>query len=323
MRYYAAPMEGVTSYLYRKAHSRYFKKADKYFMPFLSPSHDHIFTKKDLREIAPEHNEGLNAVPQLLTRRAEDFLWAAGELKKMGYREVNLNLGCPSGTVTAKGKGAGFLGEPAELDRFLEEIFAAAEVRISVKTRLGLRESEEFSHLLEIYNRYPIAELTIHPRVRADFYRNRIRTEAFEAALPKSRNPVCYNGDLVTAAECRAAEARFQTAAGLMLGRGLIADPALIDKAGGGPGADKDRLRAFHDELYQGYCAAFGSSRNAMLRMKEIWFYLMGIFEDDGRYAKRLRKAGDVREYECQVAAVFRDLALRADAAAVWRKSDT
>ena len=110
MRYYAAPMEGVTSYLYRKAHSRYFKKADKYFMPFLSPSHDHIFTKKDLREIAPEHNEGLNAVPQLLTRRAEDFLWAAGELKKMGYREVNLNLGCPSGTVTAKGKGAGFLG---------------------------------------------------------------------------------------------------------------------------------------------------------------------------------------------------------------------
>ena len=163
MRYYAAPMEGVTSYLYRKAHSRYFKKADKYFMPFLSPSHDHIFTKKDLREIAPEHNEGLNAVPQLLTRRAEDFLWAAGELKKMGYREVNLNLGCPSGTVTAKGKGAGFLGEPAELDRFLEEIFAAAEVRISVKTRLGLRESEEFSHLLEIYNRYPIAELTIHP----------------------------------------------------------------------------------------------------------------------------------------------------------------
>lgn len=177
--------------------------------------------------------------------------------------------------------------------------------------------------MLEIYNRYPIAELTIHPRVRADFYRNRIRTEAFEAALPKSRNPVCYNGDLVTAAECRAAEARFQTAAGLMLGRGLIADPALIDKAGGGPGADKDRLRAFHDELYQGYCAAFGSSRNAMLRMKEIWFYLMGLFEDDGRYAKRLRKAGDVREYECQVAAVFRDLALRADAAAVWRKSDT
>ena len=225
--------------------------------------------------------------------------------------------------MTAKGKGAGFLGEPAELDRFLEEIFAAAEVRISVKTRLGLREPEEFSHLLEIYNRYPIAELTIHPRVRADFYRNRIRTEAFEAALPKSRNPVCYNGDLVTAAECRAAEARFQTAAGLMLGRGLIADPALIDKVGGGPGADKDRLRAFHDELYQGYCAAFGSSRNAMLRMKEIWFYLMGLFEDDGRYAKRLRKAGDVREYECQVAAVFRDLALRADAAAVWRKSDT
>ena len=305
MRYYAAPMEGVTSYLYRKAHSRYFKKADKYFMPFLSPSHDHIFTKKDLREIAPEHNEGLNAVPQLLTRRAEDFLWAAGELKKMGYREVNLNLGCPSGTVTAKGKGAGFLGEPAELDRFLEEIFAAAEVRISVKTRLGLRESEEFSHLLEIYNRYPIAELTIHPRVRADFYRNRIRTEAFEAALPKSRNPVCYNGDLVTAAECRAAEARFQTAAGLMLGRGLIADPALIDKAGGGPGADKDRLRAFHDELYQGYCAAFGSSRNAMLRMKEVWFYLIHLFDGADALKKSLRKAREGWEYETVVNQIF------------------
>ena len=258
-------------------------------------------------------------VPQLLTRVPEDFLWAAGELKAMGYREVNLNLGCPSGTVVAKGKGSGLLASAEELDRFLDAIFSGTDLTLSIKTRLGLRQEEEFGPLLEVYNRYPIACLTIHPRVQKDFYRGAVRMEAFRAALAMSRNPVCYNGDLVTAEECRTLEAAFPGLDGVMLGRGLVGDPALGRKLRGGEAADKETLRAFHDTLYAGYCEAFGSAHSAMSRMKEMWFYLMGLFADSGRQAKALRKADTPQKYERQVAEIFRDLPLRQDNPGLWR----
>lgn len=314
MRVYCAPMEGMTGYLYRQVHHRWYHGVDRYYTPFLSPGQDHIFTKRELREIDPAHNEWIDVVPQLLTKRAEDFLWAAGELAAMGYREVNLNLGCPSGTVTAKGKGAGFLAKPEELERFLDQIFAAAPLRISIKTRLGMTQEEEFERLLEIYNRYPICELTIHARVRNDFYKEPARMEYFAAHWRNSKNPVCYNGDLFTAADCRTFQARFPEVEAVMLGRGLAADPALGQKAAGGPGTDKKTLKAFHDELYEGYCALFQSRNPAMMRMKELWSYLLRLFENSDRFGKELRKATDPARFSSVTGRLFRELELREDA---------
>ena len=126
MNYYFAPLEGVTGSEFRRAHHRWFPGVDAYYMPFLSPTQDHVFTPRELRNVLPEHNQGFRAVPQLLTKNPEDFLWCAGELAAMGYGEVNLNLVCPSGTVTAKGKGAGMLARPEELDCFLDTVFSQA-----------------------------------------------------------------------------------------------------------------------------------------------------------------------------------------------------
>lgn len=314
MRVYFAPMEGVTGAMYRRVHHRHFPGVDRYFMPFLSPGQEHTFTRRDLRELSPAENEGIPVVPQLMTRRAEDFNWAARELSKLGYREVNLNLGCPSGTVVAKGKGAGFLADPELLDRFLEEIFTSAVVRISVKTRLGVKDPEEFGPLLDIFNRYPISELIIHPRARTDFYKNKVNLAAFSAALGKSRNPVCYNGDLVTGADLAAFQTEFPTVERVMIGRGLVAAPALLcsERAG------KAALRAFHDELYAAYCGAFGSERNAMLRMKEVWFYMICGFGNHERLAKELRKATDPGVYRAVVGSIFSDLPLLPDTVAGW-----
>lgn len=138
MRYYFAPMEGITTALYRNLHHRFFPGMDQYYTPFLSPARDHVFSKRDLQEILPEHQEGVPVVPQLLTKYPEDFIWAAGELAAMGYQEVNLNLGCPSGTVVAKGRGAGMLEDLEFLERFLDQIFSACpSLHISIKTRLA------------------------------------------------------------------------------------------------------------------------------------------------------------------------------------------
>ena len=313
MRCYSAPMEGLTGYVFRNAHRRWFGGVEAYFTPFLSLKQEHRFQRRDLRDILPENNEGTPVVPQVLTKSAQDFLWAAGELEAMGYRRVDLNLGCPSGTVVAKGKGAGLLADPTGLERFLEEIFEKARVEISVKTRLGLEDPGEFPALLEVFQRYPIAELTIHPRVRTDFYKGPVRLAAFEEALKACRLPLCYNGDLFTLADCRSFAVRFPQVERVMLGRGLVGDPALARKASGGPGADKEALLAFHDALYEGYAASFGSLPNAMVRMKEHWSYFIRLFREGDKLGKAIRKAATPQAYETAVAAVFSSLELRAD----------
>ena len=223
----------------------------------------------------------------------------------MGYSEVNLNFGCPSGTVTAKGKGAGMLRDPDGLDRFLYTVFDEAGGPISVKTRIGVERPEEFGPILEVYNRYPLAELIIHPRVMRQLYRGEADRDAFAAALPACRAPVCYNGDITSPAGFAALGSRWPGLSGLMAGRGLIADPALLRRARGGAPASKEELRGYFAELYAGYAAAFGSPQAAISRMKAYWHEAIGLFEGADRLAKQLKKLRDPWEYEVTVGQIF------------------
>ena len=152
MRYYFAPMEGLTDSIYRRLHHKYFPGVDRYYMPFLSPTIHRTLTHREDRELPMADSVAFTAVPQVLTKVAEDFLWAAQVCRDRGYEEVNLNVGCPSGTVVSKGKGSGMLRDPDHLDRFLDEIFQASVLPISVKTRLGIENPDEFPAILEIYN---------------------------------------------------------------------------------------------------------------------------------------------------------------------------
>ena len=310
-RYDLAPLDGITRAVFRRVWHRHFGGADRYFIPFFSPTDQHILTNRDRREVGPENNAGLPAVPQVMTRCADDFLWAAELVADMGYPEVNLNLGCPSGTVTAKGKGSGFLAKPEELDRFFDRVFSRVKLPVSVKTRLGIADPAEFGPLLEIYNRYPIACLTIHPRVQKEKYRGAVHLDVFGEALAASKNPVCYNGDLRTVEEVRVFESRFPAVEAVMIGRGAVADPALLRKLRGGPAATKEELQAFMQDLYREYQAFYGQVGTAAQRMREVWFYLIHLFEDAERLNKKLRRFKNPGAYEAIEEAIFRDLALR------------
>ena len=307
MELVCAPMEGITGYRFRNAHRRWFGGIDRYYAPFFSPDQTHRFPPRDWRELCPEHNAGAGTIPQLLTKSAADFLWAAGVLEGMGYREINLNLGCPSGTVVAKGKGAGLLARPEELKRFLDAIYTGSSLQISIKTRLGIDHPQEFAALVDLYGQYPLSALIVHTRVRTDFYRLPARPEVLSGVFDRIRAPVYYNGDLFTVENCRRSARAHPNLRGLMLGRGLICDPALGRKSRGGPPAQREELRGFHNELYQGYRQDFGSDRNAILRMQELWSYLLCLFTPDERSRKRLRKAKDAVEYEVAVAAIFEE----------------
>ena len=288
MRYYLAPMEGLPASIYRRLHHKHFGGVDAYFMPFLSPTQHRVLTHREERELPLADSLELYAVPQVLTKNAQDFLWAAQVCAHRGYDQVNLNIGCPSGTVVSKGKGSGMLRNPEELDAFLEEIFSASPIPISVKTRLGLKDPEEFPRLLEILNRYPIRELTVHPRVREDFYKGSVRKEWFAYALEHSKNPLCCNGDILTRQEADAVSG----VEAVMIGRALIADPGLLSG-----GSTRQQLKAFLEELLEEYTEAFGSYRNAMFRMKENWGFLRCRFEGSDKLWKQLRKTTDPSEY--------------------------
>lgn len=266
----------------------------------------------------PEHNQNVTLIPQLLTKVPEDFLWAARELFDMGYREINLNLGCPSGTVTAKGKGSGMLADLKQLEQFLDKVFADAPCSVSIKTRLGLEDPEEFVSILEVYNKYPVSELIIHPRVRKDFYRHPIRSEWFDLALTMSQNPVSFNGGIVTTADYEICVRKYPNVKSVMIGQGFVSDPFLCRRIRNGAGSDRKTLQLFHDELLERYSEQFGSRNNAAKRMKELWFYLIRLFGDSEKLGKKLMKSKNAEEYQSVVASVFQSLELLEASSGGW-----
>ena len=306
MNYYFAPMEGLTDSVYRRAHHTYFSGVTRYYMPFLSPTVHRALTPREARELPPADSVAFTAVPQILTKVADDFLWAAGQCVDLGYEEVNLNLGCPSGTVTAKGKGSGMLRDLNALDRFLDEIFAATPLPISVKTRLGFENTDEFPAILEILNRYPIVELTLHPRVRKAFYKGDVDMDSFRYCLAHSNAPVCYNGNLCTTDQIASFRQEFPQVQSIMIGRGLIGDPGLLDPTGTTPEA----LEAFMDTLAREYEMVFGSARNAMFRLKENWRHLLCRFEGSETLGKQLMKTTDISQYRFLVSQIINTLLL-------------
>ena len=310
MRYYFAPLEGLTDATFRRIHHKYFPEGiDRYYTPFFSPTIHRALTPREARELPPADSLGAVVIPQILTKVPEDFLWMTEQCRDLGYKEVNLNLGCPSGTVTAKGKGSGMLREPDGLERFLDEIFASACLPISVKTRIGFYDSTEFPRLLEIYNRYPIKELTVHPRIRTAFYKGDVDMDMFRLAMAESKNPVCYNGDITELSKIQTLQDEFPQLDAVMIGRGLIGDPGMLV-----PGETKrEVLAAYLQELLDTYLVLFGGSRNAMFRMKEHWGMLIHKFENNEKLAKALRKTTDIDQFRSITAQILQTLPMKGE----------
>lgn len=296
-----APMEGVTGAVFRRVHHRHFGGVSRYYIPFITPSVHRVFTTRDLRDIAPAGNAGIPVIPQLLTRDPELFLWAARELAQLGYDEVNLNTGCPSGTVTAKGRGAGMLRDPDALRAFLDAVLPASPLPVSIKTRIGFASPEEWPALLSLLKQYPLKELVIHPRTRNEFYRGEVHMDCFDAAV-RCGIPLVFNGNLFTRGDCEAVEAR-HPGTPLMIGRGLLANPALSRELRGGCRATADELRAYHDALYDAYLREY-PAKQAHSRMREHMKYLACSFENPDKALKAIRKSSP-HTYPAAVAQLF------------------
>lgn len=333
MKFYLAPMEGITGHIYRNALEKYFPGTDKYFTPFIAPDQNKILRTKERRDVLPENNHVPELVPQILTNSAEDFIRTAKVLQELGYEEVNLNLGCPSGTVVSRKRGSGLLAFPDEVERLLDGIFSEIQLKVSVKTRIGKDDAEDAFWLMEIYRKFPLSELIIHPRIQKDFYRGEPNQDLFgelirvskdqEGGMPSSGHPentfpVCYNGNLLTEKDYLFFAEKFPEVDAVMLGRGVIANPGLIRQIRSGLKTDKKTLRAFHDEVLEEYRSLFGEDKNALFRMKEMWIYMIHLFTNHEKYAKKIRKAQSLAEYRCAADALFLEQDLLPDGPEKW-----
>lgn len=283
----SAPLESLTDAVFLRVHHQLFGGVEKYYIPFVSPTSHHCFSPRERRDIAPENNEGVPVVPQIMTRYPEHFLWAAQEMQARGYDEVNLNIGCPSGTVTAKGKGAGMLREPEALRAFLDEIFAHSPLPISIKTRIGFAAPEEWDTLLDILQQYPMKELIIHPRLRVQFYKGDVYPEAFRLAA-QAGLPLVYNGDLFDLPACQALQADYPLMP-MMLGRGLLANPALPRQLRGGAALTVEEIARYHDALEQEYSRIFPKDQ-VHCKMRGIMKHVACCFERPEKMMKLIAK---------------------------------
>lgn len=301
-----APMEGITTAIFRRVYAKWFDGIDRAYTPFLVANGTHKFKNREKQEYSPftEH-----LIPQILTDRAEHFLWAAGELQKAGYREVNLNAGCPSATVTTKGKGAGMLEDPEKLRAFFDEIFNSKNPdklpQISVKMRVGVSSYDEAEKLADIYEGLPISKLIVHPRIRDDLYNNVPNLDAFRVFYEKiPHEKLVYNGDLKTTGDVEKITKLFPGLQSVMIGRGLLADPFLPSKLHGEynkNGGGSKILAGFLDELYDEYKKIMSDERSVLFKMKDIWNFMSASFPENSKQIKAIKKSKNGMEYKMSV----------------------
>ena len=307
MDLYFAPFEGISGYVYRNAYNKYFGSIDKYFIPFIMPNQFGHLNYKEINDILPEHNKDMKAVPQLLTNNATDFLNTVNELENYGYDEVNLNLGCPSKTVVTKFKGAGLLADTDRLDAFLQEIYSKSNVKISIKTRIGMDDPSEAEELVKIYNKYPILELIVHPRLQSDYYKNVPNLDVFEYIYRNTDHKLCYNGDIVTPRDYEMIKNRFKNLDSIMLGRGILKNPGLGCYTKTGLKKEKDDYINFHNYIYEEYKEVLFGEKTVLFKMKELWAYLGNSFTSYEKYGKKIKKAQTLKKYDEAVQRLFNE----------------
>jgi len=288
---YFAPMEGITDGILRQTHNMIFGGVDIYCLPFHKLTQSMSLLTREERDISPEENEGLNILPQALTRDPEQLSAWLYYVSECGYSCADLNIGCPSPTVTKRGRGSGMLRDLGYLRTFFDSLFSnTLPVSFSVKTRIGYDSTEEWSDIMAILVDYPFAHVTIHARTMREQYTGTVHPEAFELAVQRGLPHPVYNGDLRTPEDIEEILRRCPEAEGIMIGRGLLADPSLARRFRGGAEAGKDELVAWYSTLYESWKNRFDATV-ALGRIKKLMEFPVG---DEIRRKRLLRRANDI-----------------------------
>jgi len=290
IKLYFAPLEGLTTAVFRKVFLKHFGFVDKIFLPFISTNKNYSFKKKDLNELKREINNDAAVIPQFLSNNYNDFIEMSVKLFDLGYREINWNIGCPSPTVVVKKKGAGILPYYDLIDKFLNNVLSKSPCKISVKTRTGKENHEEFKNLVKIFNNYPIEEIIIHPRTAVQIYEGKPDTGILSEVIGEIRANVCYNGDIFSLNDFNFIKSRFPSINRFMLGRAGIFRPLIFEEIKNGKVFDDkiyfERFVRFHNDLFMEYESVFSGEKHLMFKIKDYWRVFRLSFNDENLLVK-------------------------------------
>ena len=301
-----APFQGITDVVYRNVFKKHFGGIDKYYTPFFTGIQKD--NSKSLRgeEISPEFNDVNTVVPQILSNTAEEIIRFANQCKSMGYPEFNLNMGCPFPRVANKTRGCGLMADPARTIKMLNDVFEQIDgIKFSIKCRLGYYDDEEIMAFVDTFNTLNFSEIIIHPRIGKQMYTGEASLEKFVKLVPLINKPLVYNGDIFTTD-------RYNTilsflSSSIMLGRGLLTNPFLAEeiKSIDNQQDKKQRLHNFVVDLYINRLRHAGGSPKIIGSMKELWKYMMNIFDDPQNVWRKVKKVNHLDEYEIAVEDIF------------------
>lgn len=302
-----APLRGLTDAIYRNTSARHFTGFDSSVAPFLSTFQGTKVKSAQLDDLLPENNPSMPVVPQILGKHPDQFTVLADMLFDLGYDTINWNLGCPYPMVANKQRGSGLLPHPDKIETFLDYI-QKMNGSLSIKTRIGRHSPEEIAVLIDIFNRFPLTELIIHPRLGVQMYKGHPDLDVFEHCFAQSVHPVTYNGDINTLNDFKRLQARFPTVNRWMIGRGALANPFLAEQIKGefNPKNQVQRLQNFHDDLFNHYQERLQGPGHLLGRMKGVWYHLKDRLIKSKKHLKKIQKTRNVDNYKQLISTLFR-----------------
>ena len=320
MSWYLAPLHGVTNRIFRNVWFTHFSGLDRAITPFIPAAAASRSATKHYRDIDPAVQGGVPVEPQLLAGPRDAIRECVNSITSLGYTEINLNMGCPYPMVVKKGRGSGLLPDPVAVRRVLDSLCSIDSFRLSAKIRLGYHRVEELDAFIPVLNEYPLSRVTIHPRIGKQMYRGSVDLEGFERAAALCTHEVVYNGDIFVHTQFSGLRAQFPAVQSWMIGRGALMDPFLPEElqTGTRPSDERERLRAYHDELFGVYKQTLYGPRHLLDKMKEIWSYLGYSFGYGGAPRGRaappeILRAKTPDQYRIAVDFLFESTPLRSD----------
>lgn len=310
---HSSPLQGFTDFRFRNAFQKYFGGIDLYIAPYIRLDGKQEIKPGNQRDILPSNNNTLNLIPQIITKDAGEFLFVSKYVQNLGYNELNWNLGCPHSMVAKRGMGSGLLSTPDKINEILNRVCGETDIQISVKMRLGYENPSEIFHVLPILEKYPLTNITIHPRIGKQLYKGEVDLKTFEDCLSLTSHKVFYNGDITSVASFREMKERFPSIGNWMIGRGLISDPFLpsMIKADN-PVYPENRyevFNSFHDALFSSWEEALSGQKHLLMKMYSFWEYFIQSFPNSPKGLKKIKKAQTINVYREAVKQIISNMA--------------
>lgn len=297
----SSPLQGFTDFRFRNTFSKYFGGIDSFYAPYIRLDGKLEIKPAYERDILPDNNKNSAIIPQIMTKDADEFLFVASYVQKLGYKELNWNLGCPYPMVTKRGMGSGLIKNPAKIDEILHKVHEASDIKVSVKMRLGYDSNEEIFQVLPILNKYPLESIAVHPRIGKQLYKGRVDLDAFQRCIDSTSHLLYYNGDITTVTQFNKLVKRFPSINHWMIGRGIIADPFLpamiMSNTTTYPENRIDIFSKFHEALFYEYSQALSGPSHLMMKMLLFWEYFSIAFLNSPKGLKKIKKAKTIIAY--------------------------